>query len=102
MFVVLMVSFVVYLFFLMIRQPPISSRPDTLLPPPSLFRSGAGDDPIRCRQLLPLLPIGRGPDVLGMRGATPRQPGQQGGIACDRGGRMQEMRVQPEIGRAHV
>src|SRR3546814_1915231 len=32
-------------FFLMIRRPPISTRPDTLFPYPTLFRSGAGFRP---------------------------------------------------------
>src|SRR3546814_18427743 len=35
------VGFTSCLFFLMLRRPPISTRTDTLLPYPPLFRSGA-------------------------------------------------------------
>ena len=44
-------------------------------------RRGAGDQPVAARQLLALLPFRRGPDVLGVRRAAPRQPAQQRGIA---------------------
>src|SRR3546814_19022900 len=43
---------VAFVFFLMIRRPPISTRPDTLFPYPTLFRS-----PLRRLPLLGLLAL---------------------------------------------
>ncbi len=61
---------------------------------------GAGGEPRAIHQLLALLPLRRGPDVLGMGGAAPGQAGQMGGIAGNRGRGMQIMHVeQADIGR---
>ena len=56
---------------------------------------GAGDEPLAARQLLALFPVGRRPDVLGVRRAAPRQAAQQRGVARHGGRRVQEMRMQP-------
>ncbi len=58
-------------------------------------RLRAGDHPTALRELLALLPGGRGPDVLGMRRERPGQAPHQRRIARDRGRRVHEMRMQP-------
>ncbi len=45
---------------------------------------GARGDPRARRQLFPLLPVGRSPDVLGVSGAAPREPAQQRRVSRDR------------------
>ncbi len=55
---------------------------------------GAGDQPAAVGELLGLVPIGRRPDILGVRRDRPGQSGQQRGIARDRGRRVEEMGMQ--------
>ena len=57
-------------------------------------RFGAGHRPVRRRELFALLPLRRGPDVLGVRRKAPPAPGHQRRVARDRGRGVQEMRVQ--------
>src|SRR3546814_3420357 len=46
------VASLLYLFFLMIRRPPRSTRPDTLFPYTTLFRSGAIPAPVTPRRFI--------------------------------------------------
>src|SRR3546814_14951102 len=80
---------------LMIRRPPRSTRPDTLFPYTTLFRSRRGEAGARCRlrQLQPR------PDV------RPARPDAGDGRTRHRArtGAEADARVAlPEIGRAHV
>src|SRR3546814_14272082 len=60
LFTILFVSF----FFLMIRRPPRSTRPDTLFPYTTLFRSAQHK-----------MAAGRGDAAAALRGTSPRLPG---------------------------
>ena len=53
----------------------------------------AGDGPIGAGELFGQLPVGRRPDVLGVRRDAPRQAAHQRRVARDAGRRVQEMRV---------
>src|SRR5690349_7463391 len=46
---------------------------------------GTGDDPRRLGELYALFPLRQGPDVFGMRGSSPVEPGHQPRVAGDRG-----------------
>src|SRR3546814_4292952 len=56
------VYLIVFIFFLMIRRPPRSTRTDTLFPYTTLFRSGFRDSaPVPCRHALGHFAAGRPP-----------------------------------------
>ena len=62
--------------------------------------AGAGHGPGSRGELAALLPVGSGPDVLGVRRHRPAQPAHRRGVARDRGRGVQKMRVQmADIGR---